>query len=135
MRSALLALILLAGCAPVSPEPPSPTPVAATLSGRVTACPTCAVVENPPDPACEDVAVGGALLLLLGAGDEEIARATSDADGRYSLTVPGGRYRLVPQPVDGLLGTAAAIAVTLEVGENQTVPITYDTGIRIPDGP
>ena len=41
-----------------------------------------------------------------------------------------GRYTLIPQPVEGLLGTAAP--VTLEIGAATTTELTvvYDTGIR-----
>jgi len=41
----------------------------------------------------------------------------------------GGRF-VVPQPVQGLLGTAPMIDVTLSTGQTLRVTVDYDTGIR-----
>jgi hypothetical protein len=59
-----------------------------------------------------------------------VATATSDADGAYQLTGPAGTYTLEPQPVEGLMGTAAAVEVNLAPGSTQVIDLTYDTGIR-----
>ena len=63
-----------------------------------------------------------------------MATVTSDAAGRFSLTLPPGAYRLVPQPVEGLLGTAAPSDVVVGAEATTEVMVTYDTGIRGPEG-
>ena len=63
-----------------------------------------------------------------------VASVTSDAEGRFSLSLPPATYRLTPQPVAGLLGTAAPVEVV--VGRDAAVHLefVYDTGIRGPEG-
>lgn len=72
------------------------------------------------------------MLVVTTDAGSEIARTTSDADGAFGLTLPPGTYRLTPQPVAGLMGTAGPIDFV--VGSAATTldlpPISYDTGIR-----
>ena len=126
MRTALAALIaslLLACCQAPAPDQ--------TINGIVTAGPVCPVVTEPPDPACEDRPVAGAEIVVRDASGETVATVRSGEDGTFSVAVQAGRYELVPQPVEGLMGTAAAVEVA--VGEGvpaEPVEIIYDTGIR-----
>ena len=104
-------------------------------SGAVTvvavAGPTCPVVSDPPDPNCEDRPVPGAVIIVRDENGGEVARMTTDADGNAALELAPGRYVLVPQPVEGLMGTAAPIEVTVVEGAaGEPVGILYDTGIR-----
>ena len=71
------------------------------------------------------------LVVTIDSGSE-VARATSDADGAFALTLPPGTYRLTPQPVDGLLGTPEPISFAVLTGSApiDLSPISYDTGIR-----
>ena len=126
-------LILLAGLvacstpAAGSPEPDDETAV----RGIVVAGPTCPVVTDPPDPDCADRPVAGAVLVVVDAAGEEVARIASAADGTFAVALAPGRYRIVPQPVAGLMGTASQLDVTVEVGEPpDELTIAYDTGIR-----
>jgi hypothetical protein len=121
-------LLVLAGCS----APGGPSPDAGALRGNVLAGPTCPVVTDPPDPGCADRAVAGAILVVVDAAGNEVARATSRADGSFSTALSPGAYRLVAQPVEGLMGTPAEIAFSIEAGEPQTavVDVAYDTGIR-----
>jgi hypothetical protein len=119
----LLALVCVAGCTP--PEGPEMV----ELVGQVMAGPTCPVQRDPPDPTCDDRPVAGAEVIVLDA-DGEVARIRSDDAGAFRLALPSGEYRLVPQPVDGLMGTAPPVDVVLEVGVPEPVRIVYDTGIR-----
>ena len=49
----------------------------------------------------------------------------------FTLALPAGEYQLVPQPVEGLLGTASPIAIVVVDGAPlEPVTIVYDTGIR-----
>ena len=101
------------------------------VTGIVLAGPTCPVVRDPPDPACEDRPVAGAEIVAVDAQGQEVARASSDAEGGFSLALAAGEYQLVPQPVEGLLGTASPTAiVVVEGAPPEPVTIVYDTGIR-----
>ena len=99
------------------------------LIGRVVAGPTCPVAK-PDDPSCAPRAVPGAILVLRGADGSEVARIQADEAGLFAIELPLGDYVLQPQPVQGLMGTAAE--VRFRVGDGQAIPleIAYDTGIR-----
>jgi hypothetical protein len=45
------------------------------------------------------------------------------------VTLPSGSYTVEPQPVEGLMGTPAPVAVSVG-GDFVTVDLAYDTGIR-----
>ena len=101
------------------------------LAGIVQAGPTCPVVRDPPDPACEDRPVVGAEIVIVDAQCQEVARTMSDAEGAFTFGLVAGEYQLVPQPVEGLLGTASPLAVVVVEGADiGPVTIVYDTGIR-----
>lgn len=69
--------------------------------------------------------------MVVDANGEEAARTASAADGTFALALPPGRYRIVPQPVQGLMGTASALDVAVGIGEDPgELTIAYDTGIR-----
>jgi len=99
------------------------------VGGRVVAGPTCPV-EQPGDPACSPRPVAGAVLIVRGAGDTEVARVTTDASGLYRIGLQPGDYTLEPQPVEGLMGTAAPIPFTVSERSETFLDVAYDTGIR-----
>jgi hypothetical protein len=99
------------------------------VSGMVFAGPTCAVETDPPDPACAARPVAGAHLVIM-QGDTEVGEVVTDSEGRFSLDLPEGDYVVVPQPVEGFLGTADQVSFTVGAGLNPEVQIAYDTGIR-----
>ncbi len=85
----------------------------------------------PPDPACADRPVAGAVLVITDDAGREVARLTSDSNGDFSAVLPGGHYVLTPPPVAGLMGTAAPVEFTIAPsGQVMTLAISYDTGIR-----
>jgi hypothetical protein len=100
-----------------------------SIRGRVVAGPTTPVFR-PDDPACADRPVAGAVLRLEPLDGRPAETLVSDSEGHFRKSVPPGRYRLVPQPVKGLVGTAAPIEVTLLEGAEVDVTFSYDTGIR-----
>ncbi len=101
------------------------------VSGRATAGPTCPVMQSPPDPACADRPVAGAVLVVTDDGGREVARATTDATGDFSIPLEPGHYVLTPQPVEGLMGTASPVDFTVPTGGPPiTFDVAYDTGIR-----
>ena len=129
-RLTVVLLLTIAAVAVACQEPAEAVPTT-TLSGIVLAGPTCPVVRDPPDPACEDRPVAGAEIVALDAEGQEVARASSDANGGFTLALPAGEYQLVPQPVEGLLGTAPPASIVVGDGEPpDPVTIVYDTGIR-----
>jgi hypothetical protein len=123
LLSAVAVMALVAGCAPAVE--------AQTVVGVVVAGPTCPVVTDPPDPACEDRPVAGARIVVLDADGDEVGTVVSGEDGTFSVELEPGRYELVAQPVEGLLGTAPVMSVIVAEGVD-VAPITlvYDTGIR-----
>lgn len=127
MVLAMVLASLAAGCR----EGPSPSPSApgSGVAGRVTAGPTCPV-EVPGDPACVPRVVAGAVLVVRDAAGNEAGRTASDGVGAYRLTLPPGAYVLEPQPVEGLLGTPAALPFTVSEGGETQLDVEYDTGIR-----
>lgn len=126
-------LILVIGLLVACQAPASQPTVDATrveVSGVAQAGPVCPVERQPPDPGCADRPVAGATIVATENG-EEAARATSAADGTFHLRLAPGEYQLVPQPVEGLMGTAAPVALTVRAGEAPApVVVAYDTGIR-----
>ena len=133
MRSRSARLLLLAAiavamtaCAPSSGSPP----VMGRVSGVVVAGPTCPVVTDPPQSGCDDRPVSGARLVLVNDAGDEVAAVTSGTDGRFEVELPPGRYELRPGPVDGLMGIAPPMDVTVQIGQPAEVTLSYDTGIR-----
>ncbi len=100
------------------------------MSGSVVAGPVCPVEREPPDPACAARPVAGATLIIEDAAGSELRRVTSDAAGHFSLDLVPGSYRIVPQRVPTLLGTAPPLDLVVREGEHPQPVISYDTGIR-----
>lgn len=123
----LVVAVASAACGDSSSSPA--TGPAYEVSGYVHAGPTCPVMQDPPDPACDDRAVAATLLVVDESG-AEVATVLSSADGAFSLPVPPGRYSLVPQPVEGLLGTAEPVSFEVVSQPVTGLDLAYDTGIR-----
>ena len=99
------------------------------VEGVVSAGPTCPV-ERPGDSACQPRAVDGAVLVITDAGGSEVLRVTTDASGLFGVAIKPGDYTLTPQPVEGLMGTAAPVSFTVTNGSETYLEVGYDTGIR-----
>jgi hypothetical protein len=99
------------------------------IGGQVAAGPVCPVVR-PGQSGCDDRPVSGAVLVVQGADGKEVARFTTDASGLYRIPLPAGSYTLVPQPVEGVLGTGGPQPAKVAEGRLLLVDIGYDTGIR-----
>lgn len=100
------------------------------VAGRVLAGPTCPVQQDPPDPACADRPVNGAVLVVVDETGMEVARVTSNPDGFFEISLEPGTYRIEPRPVEGLLGTAPPFELDVISGFSDQVTVSYDTGIR-----
>ncbi len=130
---ATLAVLLAAFGLVLGACSPAPSPVAKVhLTGRATAGPVCPVERVPPDPNCAPRPVAGAVLAIVTVAGAEVGQARTAADGSFAFDVPEGDYTLVPQPVEGLMGTAPPIPFSARLGGPQPAPfdVQYDTGIR-----
>ncbi len=125
----LLVLVLAAACTGAATTPSSGT---ISVHGTATAGPVCPV-EQPGDSACAPRPVAGATLVVKTAAGAEVARVTTGSDGSFAVGLAPGSYVLFPQPVDGLMGTAQPIPLTVAEGaipEATPITVQYDTGIR-----
>ncbi len=63
-----------------------------------------------------------------------VATVLSGADGRFSVRLAEGSYRLFPRTPQGQpLPSASPVDVTVTADRTTTVTIAYDSGIRLPD--
>jgi hypothetical protein len=98
------------------------------IFGTALAGPICPV-EQPDDPNCAPRTVGGATVRVADAAGTEVASVVTDQAGRFFVELPPGAYTLSAEPVDGLMGTPAALVADVGAGES-VVTLSYDTGIR-----
>lgn len=106
-------------------------PVAtARLEITALAGPVCPVETEPPSPECAPQPVESATIVITDATGDQVARGTTGSDGVVGFDVSPGELTVVPQPVEGLLGTASTISVILAAGQTLQVTVDYDTGIR-----
>jgi hypothetical protein len=125
---ALLASFLVLAVAACGDAAATPSAGGSRIEGTALAGPVCPV-ERPGDPACAPRPIAGALVIVRGVDGAEVARATTDADGRYQVAVAPGRYTVEGAPVEGLMGNPTPIDVDVG-GDVSTIDIQYDTGIR-----
>ena len=110
---------------------PSPGGAAWTgIRGVALAGPVCPVERVPPDPDCAARPVPGAVIVVRDGSGSEVARVTTGMDGGFLAPLPAGPYVLEPQPVEGFMGTAAPLDVSVQEGIASEVLLDYDTGIR-----
>ena len=104
---------------------------AVEVSGLAVAGPVCPVETASPDPACDPRPVAGAEMVIRDTAGNVVTRSSTDAEGEFRLTLAPGSYRVEPQPVEGLMGTAEPFDLVVEAGEPITdLQVAYDTGIR-----
>ena len=121
-------ILTLAAC---STGVPAPSVAPGTgLAITAVAGPTCPVEKIPPDPACAPRPVAGATVIVQDGQGKNVATVVLDAGGAAVVALPAGNYVVQPQPVAGLMGTAASTDVTVVDGTLTPVVLSYDTGIR-----
>lgn len=101
-----------------------------TLNLSLVAGPVCPVEQDPPDPACAPRPVQNVEVLVFDSTGREVGAGASDENGLISIQLPAGAYYVVPPPVEGLMGTAAAQAFAAVGGDQVGLVLDYDTGIR-----
>jgi hypothetical protein len=85
----------------------------------------------PGEPTTMPLA--GAVILIEPAGGGAIlARVTAGADGTFTIALPPGQYRLVPQPPNpgSPFPRAGAQTVVVPAGQYAHITVLYDSGIR-----
>lgn len=130
--TATLLFVVLAACGGGADEGGSTTTAGATyaVSGYAHSGPTCPVILDPPDPACEDRPVSGAVLIVRDAAGAEVVQVRTGEFGFFSVSLVPGTYTIVPQAVEGLIGAAAELGVIVVDGPVADLDVAYDTGIR-----
>jgi hypothetical protein len=102
------------------------TQSAATVTGRVTAGPTCPV-ERPDDP-CPPAPVSATVRATTSQG-RVVASTHTAADGRYRLRLRAGSYTLVAV-TSKAFPQCSPVTVTVKARQSARVAISCDTGIR-----
>jgi len=74
--------------------------------------------------------VVGAVIVALRPDGSEAARAVTGPDGSAVIHAAPGDLKLVPQPVEGLLGTASPLDITVSDSTTSVAHFDYDTWIR-----
>jgi hypothetical protein len=110
------------------PGPADGTTGVVGIRGIAAAGPVCPVVR-PNDPNCADRPVAGATVHVFDATGLEVATLETDATGSFVVALPPGRYRVQGDAVEGLMGTAPPVDVTV-AATLELVQLAYDTGIR-----
>jgi len=115
--------LVLAACGTGTSQSTAST---ATVSGRVTASPTCPV-ERPNHP-CPPAPVSATVQVTNSHG-KVVASTQTDAKGRYHLQLREGTYTLAAV-TPSVLPRCSPVSVTVSAGGTNRVDISCDTGIR-----
>ncbi len=134
MRRLVAVLVIMCGAVLVACGSDGGAPTSSALSARVeiraVAGPVCPVETDPPSPGCAPREVESADVVLTDADGNEVARGSTGSGGVLVVDVAPGEIIIVPQPVEGLLGTAPPVRVVAIGGQTVSAQIDYDTGIR-----
>jgi hypothetical protein len=128
-RLMAMSILVLAACGDTD-DPAEVQAATARLEITALAGPVCPVETDPPSPECAPQPVDSATIVVADGDGAEIARAETGPEGMVGFDVIPGEMAIVPQPVEGLLGTAPMITVTVTAGQTLRVTVDYDTGIR-----
>jgi hypothetical protein len=102
-----------------------------SIQGTVLLGPTCPVVQDPPDPECDDRPYETNLVLTNADGSRVIREFASKSDGTFLIDVPAGSYAIRSAAVANILPYCSSTGV-IQVPVNDTVKadVFCDTGIR-----
>jgi hypothetical protein len=123
-RLAVLAIItgLMVAC---GSQPPAAGPPASLVTGTVAVGPISPVAQ-PGVPATRAVP---RMTVEALRGDQVVATAYTDREGRYEFRLQPGTY-LIRAQSDKYISRQASKTVTLSRGQKLTVNLAFDTGIR-----
>ena len=132
MRGVLLGalLFLTAACGAYQFPGASPSPATGTVSGHVLSVP-CSPVEQAGD-VCAGRAVAGLTVIFAGgaSGQATTEQATTDNQGRYSIELPAGTWKVSFKTYMRRLSGPSSVTVT--AGATTTADYVFDNGIRVP---
>jgi hypothetical protein len=101
------------------------------IRGRVTSSPTCPVQRTPPDPACAPRGFAARVRIVRVSDGRVVARLGASGDGRFSVALAPGRYRVTASAASGSPPTCpSAVNSTVRSGRYTRVAIDCDSGIR-----
>ena len=120
----ILGVLALSGCATGTAGPSTPKDTGIRVTGTVTSSPSCPGPQRADSP-CPNRPVVGAPVELATNGSV-VASTTTDATGRFQLTVPAGMYVITARNVGYASHTTQMITVTGPID----VPLVVDSGIR-----
>jgi hypothetical protein len=86
-------------------------------------------VSRPGVPNVRPLA-GAVISIETFDGTRELARVTTDQHGTFHVTLPPGRYRIVPVPSQAVFPRGATQTVIVSPGQFTNVIVNYDSGIR-----
>jgi hypothetical protein len=113
---------------PILPTREPPAPGSSGIEGQVLigpACPGPVSIDSP----CPDQPFP-ATLTILTAQNARVGQVTTDAAGRFRLTLAPGSYLIRPEPPKQGIAYAADQPVDVVAGAFAFVEIVYDSGMR-----
>jgi len=119
-RIIFILLLLAAGCSSI--------PAATGIEGQVRIGPMCPVVQQGQE--CPDQPYQAVLIIQTSAG-RQVTRITTDAEGKFRLTLAPGTYILHPQtPQNSPMPFATDQTFNVVKGHFTQITIVFDSGIR-----
>lgn len=100
------------------------------INGNVLLGPTCPVMRDPPDPACNDKPYQTTITVSHSSSPARVfARTESAVNGRFRVSLPPGEY-VVHANGGTMLPRCGDVSITVESNTYAKVDISCDTGIR-----
>jgi hypothetical protein len=101
------------------------------ISGTVSLGPTCPVMHNPPDPACEDKPYTAEFVATLQGSLHTTKDFSSDSNGKFSVTLPPGNYLITKKSSQNMLPRCTSTgSITVIANIFTDISLSCDTGIR-----
>lgn len=107
-----------------------PKTISSGVRGTVLLGPTCPVVQNPPDPRCADKPYQTRLVITTSDQSKVIKEFSSDADGKFYVQIPPGKYAIRTAAAANILPYCAHDAFNVEADTFTDITVSCDTGIR-----
>ncbi len=98
------------------------------IRGTVMAGPTCPVMQNPPQPGCEDKPLATEVSVSRAGSSQVIATTESDAQGAFTFTLSPGSY--VVTAGKATMPRCNPVSATVGPDSYVKVAVDCDTGIR-----
>lgn len=110
---------------------PAPNSSDSGIRGTVVVGPTCPVESIPPDPGCADKLYATTLVLTTADQSRVLREFHSDANGKFSISIPPGEYAIRSAAATNILPYCASND-TIKVSAHTYIEtvISCDSGIR-----